>query len=444
MLQPGEKVLVAVSGGADSMALLQGLWEVREDFHPSLAVAHLDHGLRAGGEEETCFVRDAAAKLGVPFFHQKVSVRARQKERGLTIQEAARDLRYDFLRETARKNEASKVALGHSADDQAETILMRLLRGSGTRGLSGIPPAREGIFIRPLIDVWREEIESFLKQRRVDYLDDPSNQSRQYLRNRVRHELLPLLRSYNPRIHRVLVQMAHLFRAEEGFWQELVRETFPRLVQAREKDRLSLDVSSLASEPFPLRLRCFRQAIEEVQGNLRRVHLPHILAIESLLQNREPNKAIRLPQDLSVIRAYRSLHFYRAEKEAVPFEHAVSGPGTVEIPEIGRKIHFELGSREGRISLPESTEVALLDFDHLEFPLTLRSFRPGDRIQPLGMEGGKKLKKLFIDCRIPVPLRKRIPLLYREDRLLWVAGVRIDHRVRVKPGTRRVLRVELC
>jgi tRNA(Ile)-lysidine synthase len=172
--------------------------------------------------------------------------------------------------------------------------------------------------------------------------------------------------------------------------------------------------------------------------------LPHILAIESLLQNREPNKAIRLPQDLSVIRAYRSLHFYRAEKEAVPFEHAVSGPGTVEIPEIGRKIHFELGSREGRISLPESTEVALLDFDHLEFPLTLRSFRPGDRIQPLGMEGGKKLKKLFIDCRIPVPLRKRIPLLYREDRLLWVAGVRIDHRVRVKPGTRRVLRVELC
>jgi tRNA(Ile)-lysidine synthase len=444
MLRPGEKVVVAVSGGADSMALLYGLWEVREVFGLSLAVAHLDHGLRPEGEKETHFVRGAAAKLGVPFFHQKASVWSRQEEKGLTIQEAARDVRYDFLRETARVNEASKVALGHTADDQAETILMRFLRGSGARGLSGIPPVREGIFIRPFIEAWREEIESFLKQKKVDYLRDPSNRSDQYLRNRVRHDLLPLLRDYNPRIHRILVQMADLFRAEEEFWQELMKEKFPQVVRGREKGHLSLDVPSLVSQPFPLRLRYFRQAIEEVQGNLRRVHLPHILAIESLLENREPNKVIRLPQGLSVTKAYHALYFCRGEKEAVPFEHSVSGPGDVEIPEIGRRIHFELQTRESKISLPESPEVALLDFDDLEFPLTLRSFRPGDRIQPLGMEGGKKVKKLFIDSKIPASQRKRIPLLYRKDRLLWVAGVRIDHRARLKPGTRWVLRVELC
>jgi tRNA(Ile)-lysidine synthase len=444
MLRPGEKVVVAVSGGADSMALLHGLWEVREYFGLSLAVAHLDHGLRPEGEQETHFVRDAAAKLGVPFFHQKGSVRARQKEKGLTIQEAARDVRYDFLRETARMNEASKVALGHTADDQAETILMRFLRGSGVRGLSGIPPVRERFFIRPLIEAWREEIESFLKQKKVDYLCDPSNLSDQYLRNRVRHNLLPLLRGYNPRIDRVLAQMADLFRAEEEFWQELMKEKFSQVVRGRDKGRLSLDVSSLASQPFPFRLRCFRQAVEEVQGHLRRVSLPHILAIESLSQNPEPNKVIRLPRGLTVTKAYRALHFCRAKKEAVPFEHAVSGPGYVEIPEIGRKIHFELQTGGRKILFPESPQVALLDFDDLEFPLVLRSFRSGDRIQPLGMEGEKKVKKLFIDSKIPAPQRKKIPLLYGQDRLLWVAGVRIDHRARLKPGTRRVLRVELC
>jgi tRNA(Ile)-lysidine synthase len=424
------------------MALLHALWETRGDFHLSMVVAHLDHGLRPQGEREANFVRKAAGKLGIPFFFRKVDVRIWQKEKGLSVQEAGRDLRYAFFRETARANKASKIALGHTADDQAESILMRILRGSGTRGLSGIPPMRGGIFIRPLIEVWREEVESYLQEKKVAFLQDPSNQTDQYLRNRVRHELLPLLQRYNPRVQQTLVQMADLFRAEEEFWQEHLEEEFPKVVRNQGKDCLTLDIPSLAAQRLPVRLRCYRLAIEKVQGHLRGVSLPHILAIENLLESQEPNQALKLPQGFSVTKAYQALNFSRPEEEIVPFDHPVPGPGYVEIQEIGRGMQFEFQTPRRKVPLEDSPNVALLDFDGLDFPLTIRSFRPGDRFQPLGMEGEKKVKNLFIDCKIPVLQRKRTPLLCQGDRLLWVAGVRIDHRVRLKLETRRALRVE--
>jgi tRNA(Ile)-lysidine synthase len=443
MLQPGERVVAAVSGGADSMALLHALWEMRRDFCLHLVVAHLDHGLRPEAAQEKSFVRKAAAELGVPFISRKADVRQKQHDERLALQEAAREVRYAFLQEAAKAERATKIALGHTADDQAESIMMRLLRGSGTRGLAGIPPVRGGIFIRPLIEVWREEVESFLEERKVAYLTDPSNRSLHFLRNRVRHELLPILQQYNPRFRQTLVQMADLFRLEENFWQGMVEEKFPALVRARKKDSLTLDIPSLAAQPLPLRLRSFRHAIEKLLGNLRRVSLPHILLMDNLLQNPEPNKSLQLPQGLCVAKAYRALTLTRSREEAVPFEHVVPGPGYVEIPEIGRAMRFQVEERRPRVRFENSSGIALLDYDTIAFPLTLRSPRPGDRLQPLGMEGEKKVKDLFIDCKIPAAQRKRIPLLFKEDRLLWVAGVRLDHRARLKPETQRVLRVEL-
>jgi tRNA(Ile)-lysidine synthase len=443
MLQPGERVVVAVSGGADSMALLHALWEMRRDFRLHFIVAHLDHGLRPEAAQEKSFVRKAAAQLGVPFITRKADVRQKQLDEHLALQEAAREARYAFFQEAAKAQRATKIALGHTADDQAESILMRLLRGSGTRGLSGIPPVRGGIFIRPLIEVWRDEVESFLEERKVAYLTDPSNRSLHFLRNRVRHELLPILQQYNPRFRQTLVQMADLFRMEENFWQGMMEEKFPALVRVRKKDSLTLDIPSLAAQPLPLRLRSFRHAIEKLLGNLRRLSLAHILLMDGLLQNPEPNKSLQLPQGLCVAKAYQALTLTKSREESVPFEHVVPGPGYVEIPEIGRAMRFQVEEKRPRLRFDKSSSIALLDYDSLDFPLSLRSPRPGDRFQPLGMEGEKKVKDLFIDCKIPVAQRKRIPLLFKEDRLLWVAGVRLDHRARLKPETQRVLRVEL-
>ena len=443
MVQPGDRLVVAVSGGADSVALLHALWEIRTDSHLSLIVSHLDHGLRSEGENEALWVGKMAGKLGIPFHRGKADVRSFQKERALTLQEAARELRYSFLQEVAHKSRAVKIALGHTADDQAESLILRLLRGSGTRGLSGIPPVRDGMYIRPLIETWREEIEDYLRAQKIAYLTDPSNQSLQYLRNRVRHELLPLLQQYNPRIRQILVQTADLFRAEEEFWKKHVEEKFPALMRSRRKDALSLDIPSLSAQPLPVRLRCLRLAIETVQGDLRGISLSHVWAIQGLLGGTEPNKTLRLPRGLVVTRAYNVLNLTLSREEATPFEYSVPGPGYVEIPEIGRGMRFEVQSRKRKVLFKESPNVALLDFDALDFPLTLRTFRPGDRFQPLGMEGEKKVKDLFMDCKIPAFHRKRVPLLFRGDRLLWVAGIRIDHRARLKPETQRMLRAEL-
>ncbi len=435
-------MVIAVSGGADSMALLLALDEMRQEFRLGLSVAHLDHGLRPEGEEEASFVRKAAGRVGAAFFQGRANVRALRKEKRLNLQEAAREARYTFLLETARKIEATKIALGHTADDQAESVLMRILRGAGTRGLSGIPPVRDGVFIRPLIETGRTEVESFLQEKGGTFLQDPSNISGRYLRNRIRRELIPFLKTYNPRICHGLVQMADHFRGEEGFWRELVQEKFPSLVQNDEEGTLSLHVPPLASHALPLRLHCIRRAIEEVQGDLRRISLPHIMAVETLLKSKEPNGRVHLPQGLRVIRSYDRLIFSQSEEDSAPYELSVNGPGLVKIPEIGRTLRFELLSNEKGISLQNSPAMAMLDFDDLRFPLTLRSLRAGDRFQPLGMQGEKKIQDLFVDCKIPAAQRRRIPLLFRDNRLLWVVGLRVDHRSRVKPETRQVLRVE--
>ncbi len=442
MLQPGERVVVGVSGGGDSMALLHTLWDLRQDYHLSLAVAHLDHGLRPGSKEDLIFVQKTATHLGIPFIGRRVDLGEIQREKRLSLQEAAREVRYQFLRESAQAQKASKVALGHTADDQAESVLMRIVRGSGTRGLSGIPPVREGFFIRPLLEVWRKDVESFLEERKIAYLKDPSNRSRHFLRNRVRHELIPILRRYNPKIAPMMVQMADLFRAEEEFWQQILAERFPTVLRQQNKDCLTFDVPSLITQPFALRLRCYRMGSERILGNIRGFNFAHMVAVDHLVRSDEPNKIIQLPQGLSVAKAYHALIFSKSREEVGPFEYCVPGPGLVEIPEIGRGMRFEIQIGKLRRRLADGSSVALLDCDTLEFPLTIRSFRAGDRFQPLGMKGEKKVKDLFIDRKIPLPQRKRIPLLCQQGRLLWVAGLHIDHRARLKAETKRTLRVE--
>ena len=443
MLQREDRVVVGVSGGADSMALLHVLAELRQEIRLSLFVAHLDHGLRAEGPAEESFVHEASRHLGLPFISQKGGVREKQEQQRLTLQEAAREVRYSFLLETARICQATKIALGHTADDQAESILMHLLRGSGTRGLGGIPPVRDQVIVRPLLESWRGEVESFLQERKVGFLTDPSNRSLHFLRNRIRHELLPILRQYNARLPRTLVQMGEILRAEEDVWQNLVKEKFPTLVKNQNRISITLDIPSLKAQPLALRLRSLRHATEKILGNLRGVGLAHVLAVDQLLYHPEPNQCLQLPQGLFLTKAYQDLNLARSREEISSFEVPVSGPGGWKIPEIGREMRFEILTSPPAARGQEPPEVALLDYDQATFPLIIRSFKAGDRLQPLGMGGEKKVKDLFIDCKIPAPQRKKIPLLFHKDRLLWVAGLRLDHRVRVQPKTQRILRAEL-
>ena len=425
------------------MALLQALWEMRQEWRLALVVGYLDHGLRPEAAAEQSFVRQTAAALGLPFATAKADVLALRREKHLPLQEAAREARYGFFLKAACDCSADKIALGHTADDQAESVLMRLLRGSGTRGLAGIPPRRNDRIIRPLIEVWRREVESFLRERNIPFREDASNRSFHFLRNRVRHELIPGLETYNPRIRQILLNMAERFRLEEEYWQGLVREAFPSLLKNQRSGNVILDIALLAKLPVPIRLRIFRRAVETVLGHLRGFGFLHFQGIENLWQNPQPNKKIRLPHGVNISKTYGELSFSLGMEKPVPFEYAVSQPGILEIPEIGGEMRFSIRDRAGEEAVGKSPRTALLEADHIQFPLTVRSFRPGDRFQPLGMEGEKKIKDFFIDQKIPLLQRQKIPLLFLQSQLLWVAGLRLDHRFRLKPESRRVLQVEL-
>jgi tRNA(Ile)-lysidine synthase len=443
LLTGGERVLIGVSGGPDSMALLHGLAEIRQEWRLSLLVAYLDHGLRAEAAEEKSLVREAAGKFGFPFIEGRKDVLALKKEHRLSMQEAAREARYSFLIEAARDCQADKIALGHTANDQAESVFMRILRGSGTRGLAGIPPKRGEVFIRPLITIWRNDIQQFLLERNIPFREDPSNRSPHFLRSRIRQELLPELKKYNPRISQNLVQMAEQFRLEEEYWQALVLEIIPSVARSQGRGSILLDIPSVASYPVPIRLRLFRQAVKIVLGDLRGFGFPHFWSMEGLWQNPEPNKRISLPRGIQVYKSYQSLTISIETEKVVSFEYPVSGPGIVEILESGKMMRFSILEGRGKNVFPESCHTAFLEFDRLHFPLTIRSFRPGDRFQPFGMAGEKKVKDFFIDNKIPLNERRKIPLLFSQDQLLWIAGSRIDHRFRVTSETRRTLIVEL-
>ncbi len=442
LLACGDRILIGVSGGPDSMALLHALGEFRKDWKISLIVCYLDHGLRPEAAEEKSFVAKAAADLGVPFLPGKADVRALKREKRLSLQEAAREARYDFFQETARECRADRIALGHTADDQAELVLMRLLRGAGGRGLAGIPPQRGRLFIRPLIEVWRKDVESFLREKGIPFREDSSNRSLQFLRNRIRHELLPLLENFNPRIRQILVQMADRFRLEEAYWQILVQEKFPAVLRSQKEGTLELDIPALNEYPLAMRLHFFRQAVQQILGHLRRFSASHFIAMENLCQNSEPNKEIRLPCGVQANKRYQVLKISLSREETLDFEKTIPGPGTIEIPEIGRQMRISVHRREGEVAFSDPF-VALLDGENIHFPLTIRSLRPGDRFRPLGMDGEKKVKDFFIDHKIPLHQRRRIPLLFSQDQLLWIAGLRINHRFRLTAQTCQVLKAEL-
>ncbi len=442
LLKGGERVLVGVSGGPDSMALLHGLWELRREWRLELCAAYLDHGLRAEAAVEQSFVRERAAALGLPFMTGKTEVRALREKTRLPLQEAAREARYDFFRKAAAEFSAGKVALGHTADDQAESVLMRLLRGAGTRGLAGIPPMRDERIIRPLIETWRREIDAYLEERRIPFRQDASNRSLRFLRNRIRHELIPILETYNPRIREILLKTADQFRQEEEWLRKIEVDNFSAVGQERENGGVEIKIPLLEDLPAALRLRIFRRAVETVAGHLRGFAFSHFLAIEKLSRNPKPHKKLRLPHGIGVSRSYGALIFSAGGESAAGFEHRVFGPGILEIPEIGRRLRFALGERTGGETFAGAPDVVLLEADRVGFPLTVRSYRPGDRFQPLGMKGEKKLKDFFIDRKIPLEQRRRIPLLYHEGQLLWVAGMRPDHRFRLRTESRRILRVE--
>lgn len=446
MLESGDRVIVGVSGGPDSMALLYALNQIKEKYNLVLKVAHLNHGFR--GEEaqrEAQFVEEMAQKLELPFEVKAFDVPAYKKKSSLSSQEAARVIRYQFLEDVRKKFNAKKIALGHNANDQAETLMMWLLRGTGVKGLSGIPPVREGGIIRPLIETTREEIEVYLKEREIPFVIDSSNQKTDYLRNRLRHELLPLLEEhYNPQLVKSLVQTASILRREDEYLENIAKDLLKEIVVSKDSRSVVIDSKGLLALPSVIQMRCVRGVLEQVKGDLRRISSTHIYDIIKIVSNDKPHRVLKLPEGIRVEKSYNHLTVTLHQTAPPPFYYQFTSlPDQVSIEEIGREMRFETLEGGNHLIDKENFDLAYLDEGKVLMPLTIRNAKPGDRFQPLGMKGEKKIKDFFIDEKVPLKERKRIPMLFFGDLLGWVGGMRINHRLRVTKGTRKILRIEI-
>lgn len=458
MLKPKDSVVIGVSGGPDSVALLHILLAFTPRWSLRLGIAHLNHSLRKmDSDRDARFVESLAHQFGLPCYIQKKNICDYQTKNRLSLEEAARSVRYKFLNTIAQTHGFDRIALGHHSGDNAELVLMNLFRGSGTRGLSGIPPVRDYKIIRPLIQVSRFELIDFLTQNNLKYVSDASNTDTRYLRNRVRHHLIPLLkRDYNPKISGTLNRLASIIRSEEEWLEDVVAPFFESAVLHVTKDQISLSIPMVNRYHPALQRRIIRMAIEKIKGNLRRIRFVNIVSAMGLLGNGPAFANIDLPDGIRIQKNRNTLNIFR-EKNALwdprlkpdpsgtlTFEYKIERLDSVFIKEIEAHIRFtEMGVENIPDDRCAGQFTIFFDKDTLRFPMILRNFRPGDAFKPLGAGGTQKLKKYFIDKKVPRNERVRCPILLSGGKIIWVAGHRMDESVKVRPSTRNVLKVEL-
>ena len=456
LLQPNQSVLVAVSGGPDSVALLSVLHQLAPAWNFSLTVIHCNYGLRgAESEGDASFVTGLCHRLNLPCLVRSLHISSREAGLSSSLQARARELRYRLFRDLSVALGVDRVALGHTADDQAETVLLRMLRGAGLRGLAGMPHTRGHLFVRPLLTVTRREILSYLDTRGLSFRTDSSNATSIYLRNRVRHELLPVLQSLAPATVRLLARQADLLREDDRLLSRLAAHRLVRATQSRDSKLIVLDRAALLEQPAALQRRMLRQAMQALSPSSRGARGDVVLSMLASLASRrsggswtigflkvtsEPGQ-VRIKLDLPPS-SHTGAVLHQASTSPSPAVTLSTVPSTVPWPPTGAVIRINVVTRERGLALlkkPSST-AAIFDAEHLSLPLTVRSWRRGDYFFPAGMAGRrKKLQDYFTDAKLGRSMREHIPLLLSRENIAWIVGQRIDARFAATASTTRFI-----
>ena len=437
MLKGGETVLLAVSGGPDSLAMLYVLERLARPMALTLHVAHFDHGWRPESPKDAAFVRRHAEKLGLSFH---LGTDEQERPKGVSPEEHARNRRGSFLNRTASSVGASRIATAHNRDDQAETVLMRMLHGHGARGQAGIPPLR-WYRMRPMIDSSRAQIEAFCRALRLRPLRDPSNENRDFLRNQVRLETLPYLReTFNTALDDGLVRVADIFRDEDSYLDTMAGLGAPS-APSDDGETARLELEAFRAIHPALQRRAIRMLTWTYDGTVHTA--AHVERARRLALDGTTGKKLDLPEGLSVWVEYGYLVVGRTPSHlppASPVDLAV--PGEAEPDGWRLRVRSWIGA-ERPAEWPDGRQTCVLDADRVSFPLRVRRPRPGDRFRPLGMSRQKKVGDFFTDERVPKRERAGVPVITdADDRIVWVVGYRVDDRAKVTEATERYLWLE--
>lgn len=436
MLSEGETVLIGLSGGPDSVCLATMLKRLELDL--KLHAVYIEHGLRPEETpKEIKLCKDFCRRINIPFTVKTVDVKSHVLKHSLNKQEAARQLRYEVFYAFSYEIGADRVALGHNLDDQIETFLMRILRGAGPKGLSGIPPVR-GVIIRPLIEVERKNIEMFLNSEGIEFTVDSSNLKEDYLRNRLRFSFTPLLKEINPNIMETLSRTVEIFREEERYFEAAVTKALMRLISRKTDRAIELFLAPLETLDKVILRRVVRRAVDET-GGLRRISFLHIEDIINLIRQGNSGDRLYLPKGIRVIKQYATL-LLTSESPAKLDTYTLDSEGEVTIKEAGVVIKAAITTE----TLRDCGKTGIvLDADKVSFPLTVRARRPGDFFYPMGFGRRKKIQDLFVDEKVPRDERDRVPLVTSGNDIIWVAGYRGDERFKVEENTKKFLMLEM-
>ena len=462
LLNCGERVVIGVSGGPDSLCLLDSLSHLG---YP-LICAHLDHGLRQESSDEAAYVKSIAQSYNLPFEIEKQDV-ALKAGSGVSLEEAARLTRYNFLVRVARKNDVHVIATGHTADDQVETVLMHFLRGTGPSGLRGMRPDTpldswvgisdaQGIrLIRPLLSLNRGQTEGHCQAVGLEPVIDSSNMDPTFFRNRIRHELLPLLETYNPGIRQILLRLACIMAAEVDLLTEMVASAWESVFESLGESALLLRVESMKGKPLALQRALLRSAIKKLQPSARDVSFD---TIERGIQFvSDPTRPASRPliaglmlrdlgEEILLYHTDSPVIYDRLPQLIGDVQVGMPIPGEVELAG-GWKLtatskSIVPGSYQTYLNAQEG-DFAAIDESGLSAPLSVRTRVPGDRIQPLGLEGTSKVSDIMINNHIPDLARARWPIVVSGDEVVWVAGIRMSHSFRLNEGTSRAIVIRL-
>jgi tRNA(Ile)-lysidine synthase len=441
----GGTVIVGYSGGADSTALLHLMTRLQGEFNLRVHAAHLHHGMRLEADDDVRVCEAVCAGLGVPLHVERVDVPALAQAQRVSLEEAGRNARYAFFDRLARELNAVAVALAHTRDDQIETILINLLRGTGPRGLCGMPYKRDHI-IRPLLDATRAQTHQYCAAHGLPTIFDSTNLDPHQLRRRVRMELIPLLRDLSPAFDRHLLRLADILENEEAWWDYEVRSLLECGSVASADAETLLQHSKVGREFFThlhpaMQRRVLREWLRARVGALR---LPPYEILEGIRRAALEGKRTswQLSDTLHLTTDETALTLHTKPPDPEPYEYPVQLETPILIPQAGAWLEARLLNAP-LPSLEATPDDAFLDADAVQGQLVVRNGRRGDRFQPLGMPAPKKLSDIFIDRKIPRAERWRLPLLCDAAGILWVPGYTIAARAQITPDTRRVLHITL-